>query len=139
MPTNAYKGAILYFLIFAWLLLLSAFLLYSKKVGFIPMGVLEYYSQKTFSTLLKINLPHIFVFGLISMVMLHFLVFTKHKHKIPFLAFVVFVSAFFELASPFAIASGIEFFSYIKIVSFAIFNFSLFIVTILLVYDLIFE
>jgi len=129
---NAYKLSIIYYLIFSLLLVLSAYLLFDYKIGFSYQGVVDYYlgseanfiPAKTSSGLLKIILPHIFVFGLLSMVLLHFLVFTKLRYKKStlILIYMTFICALLEMFTPFLILSGLEFFAYIKLISFFIFS-----------------
>jgi len=126
-----YKLSIIYFLSFSILLIISAVMLFEQKIGFSFTNVLEYYMgneekfivAKSSSGILKIVLPHIFVFGLISMVLLHFLVFTNHKDKkyTLLIIYLTFASAIFEIFTPFLIINGFEFFAYIKIVSFVLF------------------
>ena len=129
---KAYRFSILYFLAFSLLLLLSSVLLFNEKIGFSYDEVLAYYLgneatfmlAKTPSGLLKIILPHIFAFGLFIMVVLHFVIFTKtNKKKImPYLILVLFISGFVELFSPFLILYGLEFFAYLKLISFFVFE-----------------
>ena len=129
---KAYKYSILYFLLFALLLLGSSTLLFSQKIGFSYQGVLSYYlgdenlfmMAKSKCGLFKIILPHIFAFGLFIMVVLHILLFTKlnqTKH-LNFLVYSTFFMGFLELFSPFFILGGFEFFAYIKLLSFFIFE-----------------
>ncbi|WP_324170617.1 hypothetical protein [Sulfurimonas sp.] len=130
--TKAYKLSILYYLAFSILLILSAYMLFEHKIGFSYQGVVEYYTgnedkfiiAKSFSGILKIVLPHIFVFGLLSMVLLHFLVFTKLRYKKSTLVliYLTFFTAFTEIFSPFLIISGLEFFAYLKLLSFFVFS-----------------
>ena len=125
---KAYKYSILYFLLFSLLLLGSSALLFSQKIGFSYEGVLDYYlgSEELFmmaksnAGLLKIILPHIFGFALFFMVVLHFLLFTKHNKtkQFKFLIYSTFFVGILELFSPFFILSGFEFFAYIKLISF---------------------
>lgn len=125
---KAYKRAILYFLLFSILLLVSSVMLFEHKIGFSATGVLNYYlgneelfiPAKTISGLLKIIVPHIFVFALFSMVLLHFVVFTKKKSKL--LVFVVFLSILLELFTPLLIVGGYEVFAYLKLLSFFVFE-----------------
>ena len=129
---KAYRYSILYFLLFSVLLLASSILLFDEKIGFSYREVVDYYlgnealftNAKTPIGLSKIILPHIFGFGLFIMVVLHFLVFTKiNKSKyIYFIIIATFVSGFFELFSPFLILYGFEFFAYIKLFSFLVFQ-----------------
>ena len=131
--TKAYKLSILYYLAFSLLLILSAFLLFEYKIGFSYEGVVDYYGgneekfivAKSFSGLLKSVLPHIFVFGLFSMVLLHFLVFTKLRYKKSTLALIYasYFTAFVEIFSPFFIINGLNFFAYLKLLSFFVFLF----------------
>lgn len=121
---RAYKGAVLYFALFSILLLISAFMLFEQKIGFSVGAVLNYYqgsselyiSPKSISGILKIILPHIFLFGLFGMLLLHFVFFTK-RASTPLLV-LYFITASLELFSPFLIVSGYEFFAYLKLGSF---------------------
>lgn len=128
---KAYKLSILYFLLFSLLLISSAVMLFEHKIGFSFNGVLEYYigneekfiPAKNSSAILKLILPHIFVFGLFIMVLMHFLVFTQHRDKKStiFLIYLTFITAILELSTPFFIIEGFEFFVYLKILSFFLF------------------
>ncbi|MCF6339172.1 MAG: hypothetical protein L3J10_00240 [Sulfurimonas sp.] len=146
---KSYKLSILYYLVFTLLLISSAIILFEHKIGFSFTSVLEYYigNEEKFipaqSTLgiLKIILPHIFVFGLISMVLLHFIVFTNHREKKAtlILIYVTFITAILEIFTPILIVNGFEFFAYVKLLSF--FLFLLFIVYIswLLFYSITYD
>lgn len=128
---KAYKLSITYYLLFSLLLITSAVMLFEHKIGFSVSGVLEYYlgneekfiSSKDSAVTLKVLLPHIFVFGLLAMVLLHFLVFTEHRYKKStiFLISLTFLTALLEMFTPFLIINGFEFFAYIKLASFVIF------------------
>ncbi len=125
---QAYKYAVFYFLAFSLLLLGSSLLLFEKKIGFSISSVLEYYLgsqekflvEKSWSTILKIILPHIFAFGLFFMVVLHFLLFSKHRTSKLFrnLSYSIFFMGFLEIFSPYFIIMGLEFFAYVKLISF---------------------
>ncbi len=126
-----YKLSILYYLIFTMLLVVSAIMIFEYKIGFSYIGVLEYYigneekfiPAQTTMGILKIVLPHIFVFGLISMVLLHFIVFTKKKYKkfTIYLIYLTFITAFLDIFTPLLIVNGFELFAYIKLLSFFMF------------------
>jgi len=128
---KAYKLSILYYLLFSLLLISSAIMLFEHKIGFSFNGVLEYYvgneekfiASKSFGGILKVLLPHIFVFGLLAMVLLHFLVFTEHRYKKTtlILIYLTFITALLEMFTPFLIVSGFEFFAYVKLLSFFVF------------------
>lgn len=128
---QAYKLSIFYYLLFSLLLIISAVMLFEHKIGFSYNSVLEYYignedkfiPAQSASGILKIVLPHVFVFGLFAMVLLHFLVFTEIKAKKAFLVLIyaTFITAFLEIFAPFMIVSGWSFFAYIKLLSFFIF------------------
>ena len=128
---KAYKLSIVYYLAFSLLLIVSAVMLFENKIGFSFNGVIDYYignedkfiPAKSLIGILKIVLPHIFVFGLLAMVLLHFLVFTEHRYKKSTLVLisVTFITALLEMFTPFLIVSGFEFFAYIKLFSFFIF------------------
>jgi len=129
---QAYKYAILYYLVFSLLLLVSSISLFEIKIGFSYSEVLKYYlgneesfmMAKTAVGLLKIILPHIFGFALFVMVILHFVMFTKtdKRRVMPYLIRASFLSAFIELFSPFFILNGFEFFGYLKLLSFVVFE-----------------
>lgn len=125
---EAYKLSILYYLAFSLLLVVSALMLFEHKIGFSFSGVLEYYTgneekfipAQSAGGILKIVLPHIFVFGLFAMVLLHFLVFAdlRYKENITLLVYAAFIVALLEIFTPFMIISGFEFFAYMKLFSF---------------------
>ena len=129
---KSYTYAILYFLSFSLLLVLSGFLLFDIKIGFSVQGVLDYYlgneevftQEKTALGILKIVLPHIFAFALFSMVLLHFLVFTEHRDtpKAKGLIYLMFITALLEMTTPFFIINGYYFFAYVKLFSFFLFE-----------------
>jgi hypothetical protein len=134
---RSYKILILYFLAFNALLLVSALIIFKSKIGFLPSGVLEYYAQKSVIGVFKVNLPHILLFGLFGMVLLHFLVFTNYKLQLRKLSFIFFASAFLELVSPLFIIGAFEFFSYVKILSFIVFVSVIIYISALLFFDII--
>ncbi|MCK9454680.1 MAG: hypothetical protein WCY51_03270 [Sulfurimonas sp.] len=125
---EAYKLSILHYLAFSILLIVSAVMLFEHKIGFSPNSVLEYYigneekfiPSQSAGGILKIVLPHIFVFGLLAMVLLHFLVFTKlrYKRSLLLLIYATFGTALLEIFAPLMIIGGFEFFAYIKLFSF---------------------
>ena len=128
MTHQTYKLSIVYILIFSLLLMASGALLFEHKIGFSVESIIAYYlgdeekfiPLKSASGVLKLALPHIFVFGLFLMVILHFLVFTKQRKKkaTRTLIYLIFTSALLEIFSPFVILFGLEFFAYVKIASF---------------------
>ncbi|MEN8303446.1 MAG: hypothetical protein ABFQ64_05205 [Campylobacterota bacterium] len=130
--TKAYRYSIVYFLAFSLLLSVSGAMLFEHKIGFSVQEVSNYYlgneerfiNPKTNSAVLKTILPHIFAFGLFIMVLLHFLVFTKKRDSksVKLLIYLTFISAALELASPFGIINGMEFFAYLKLLSFGVFE-----------------
>ncbi|MFT7004748.1 MAG: hypothetical protein ACJAWW_002113 [Sulfurimonas sp.] len=144
---EAYKLSIVYFLILSLLLTASAVMLFEHKIGFSYQSVLNYYlgSEKNFipakssSGILKIVLPHIFAFGLLAMVLLHFLVFTKLRYKKHTLTliYLTFLTALFEIFTPFLILNGLEFFAYIKLLSFFMFLALIIYISWLLFYSII--
>ena len=129
---KAYRYSILYFLLFSLLLLVSSIFLFEEKIGFSYREVINYYlgnealfqSSKTVKGLLKILLPHILGFGLFIMVVLHFLIFTSSNKskKIYIIILATFISGFLELFSSFFILFGFDFFAYIKLFSFVVFE-----------------
>ena len=130
--TQSYKYYPFYFLLFSLLLVISGALLFDEKIGFNVQGVLDYYlgseakftQPKETSGILKTILPHIFAFGLFSMVLLHFLIFTKENKtmKLKVLIILMFITAAIEIFVPFLIINGFTFFAYLKLVSFFLFE-----------------
>ena len=130
---KAYKFSILYFLLFSLMLLTSSILIFNEKIGFSVQSVLEYYqgnedkfiTAKSTSGILKIILPHIFVFGLFIMVILHFKVFTKSRNSqvFHFIIYGAFILGLLELFTPLLIIQGFVFFAYVKIAVFFLFEF----------------
>ena len=128
---KAYKLSIIYYIIFSLLLVLSAVMLFNHNIGFGISEISQYYigneekfiASKSWHGILKIILPHTFVFGLFAMVILHFLVFTKQRYKTSTLVLIytMLFTAFSEMFSPFMIINGYEIFAYIKLVSFVTF------------------
>ncbi len=129
---QAYKLSILYYLLFSILLLTSGALLFEEKLGLSIESIGEYYlgdessykAAKTTTGILKSALPHFLGFGIFAMVLLHFLIFSKEKKKkrTRIVVYLVFLSAFFEICSPFLIVYLGEFFAYVKIGSYVLFN-----------------
>ena len=86
---KAYKVSILYFSIYTLLLLVSGYMIFDSKIGFDVSSAINYYlgSEEKFiiaksnAGVLKLVLPHIFAFALLSMVVIHFLIFTKYKNN----------------------------------------------------------
>lgn len=85
---KAYKVSIVYFSLFTLLLLISGTMIFELKIGFESQRALSYYigndeafiAAKSNSGVLKLILPHIFGFALLSMVVLHFVAFTRYKN-----------------------------------------------------------
>ena len=127
---ETYKSLILYFVVFSFLLLASSIVIFQHKIGFSVDGVLRYYlgDEKLFipskneAGILKIILPHIFAFGLFSMVILHFVLFTKQKNRLKTLIYLLFVTAFLEIFTPFMIINGFYLFAYLKLISLFLFE-----------------
>lgn len=136
---RSYKVFILYFLAFNALLLVSAMTIFNTKIGFLPKEVFDYYAHKTLMGILKVHLPHLLVFGLFGMVLLHFLVFTQYKNQTKNLAIFFFASAFLELLSPLLMVYGFSFFAYLKVFSFITFYLLIIYVSMLILFDIIIE
>ena len=144
---KAYKVSIIYFLVFSLLLLISSIMIFEHKIGFDSLSILNYYlgdeklfiPAKSVSGVLKIVLPHIFVFGLFSMVILHFVVFTKQKEKTKILIYLTFISAFLEIFTPLMILWGFESFAYLKLLSFILFEILILYLLYLLFFSIVYE
>ena len=125
---HSYKLAIIYFIVFSTLLLVSAFMLFIQKIGFAPDAILAYYQgdeekfiqAKTLAGLLKVVYPHLLSIGLFTMVLLHFVYFTSFKKSTFFVKFIYlsYVTVFVEIFSGFALILGSSVFAYIKLLSF---------------------
>jgi len=128
---RAYKISIIYFAIFTLLLFISGYMIFELKIGFEAQRALNYYigdkelfvATKTNSGILKLALAHIFGFALLSMVVLHFLIFTKFRNRVfvKILLYTILFAQFFEIFSPFLIINISEIFIYLKIFSFFIY------------------
>jgi hypothetical protein len=140
---KAYKYSILYFIVFSLLLLASGFLLFEEKIGLSVHALRAYYlgdealfmSAKSTQGLLKIVLPHIFAFALLSMVLLHFLKFTNTKNKkaLIVLIYALFSAQFFEIFAPFFMLHISELFVYVKLFSLLVY-FGLMLITLHLLF-----
>ncbi len=125
---NSYKLAIIYFIFFSLLLLISAFMLFEYKLGFDAKSISHYYlgneltytQPKTISGLLKVVYPHIFSIGLLGMVLLHFIYFTSFRRTKMFKYLIVgaYTTFFVEIVSPFFLLLDIKVFATIKLISF---------------------
>jgi hypothetical protein len=124
-------------------------MLFENKIGFAFGDIVNYYigneekfiPAKSYGGVLKIVLPHIFVFGLFAMVVLHFLVFTQLRYKKSFLALIyaTFITALLEIFTPFLIIGGFSFFAYIKIFTFFAFLALLLVLFLLIFKSIIYE
>jgi hypothetical protein len=105
-------------------------MIFESKIGFDIERALSYYfgdkalfiASKSNSGLLKVVLPHILGFALLSMVLLHFLIFTKFRNRVfvKVLLYTLITTQFFEIFTPFLIINISEMFIYLKILSFII-------------------
>ncbi|WP_373003313.1 hypothetical protein [Sulfurimonas sp.] len=146
---RAYKLSIVYYLVFSLLLIASAVMLFEYKIGFSYGGIVDYYlgnedkfiPAKSTSGILKTALPHIFSFGLISMILLHFLVFTKLRYKKSTLTviYLTFFSAILEIFTPMLIVNGFEFAALLKLLSFFVFLALVLYISWLLLHSIIYD
>ncbi|EHP31084.1 hypothetical protein SMGD1_2562 [Sulfurimonas gotlandica GD1] len=146
---KAYKLSIIYYLVFSLLLISSAVMLFEYKIGFSYGEVVDYYlgnedkfiPTKSTSGILKTALPHIFSFGLISMVLLHFLVFTKLRYKKSTLTviYLTFLTAILEIFTPMLIVNGFEFAAFLKLLSFFVFLALILYVSWLLLHSIVYD
>ncbi|WP_304545253.1 hypothetical protein [Sulfurimonas microaerophilic] len=127
---NAYKYSIIYFSCFVLLLLVSALMLFVHKIGFDPTQIAHYYLgdgdlllQKTNAGIFKLILPHIFAFGVLSFVVIHFLIFTDYKKRSYTLMviYILLIVQALEIFSPLLIINVSEYFSYLKLISFIVY------------------
>ncbi|QOP42304.1 hypothetical protein FJR03_11370 [Sulfurimonas marina] len=108
-------------------MLVSALMLFAHKIGFDPTSITHYYLgdgelllQKSNEGILKLILPHIFAFGVLSFVLIHFLIFTSYKKKRYTFSviYILLTTQTLEIFSPFLIINISEYFSYLKLISF---------------------
>ncbi len=128
---SAYKASILYFAVFTMLLLVSGYMIFESKIGFSAESALEYYIgnedkfmvAKSSAGILKLVLPHIFAFAILSMVVIHFIAFTKYKNSkaVLLLIYTILISQTFEIFAPFAVINISSYFIYLKLASFFIY------------------
>lgn len=122
---KAYQIALLYFLLFSVLLLLSGGLIFYDKIGFDAVSLRNYYlgdealfmMPKSFFGVLKVLLAHLFSFGLFSFVILHFLRFITPFKGLGLLSITTLVVALLEVLSSFLILVW-EGFVYLKLITF---------------------
>jgi hypothetical protein len=106
-------------------------MIFESKIGFEAAGAISYYLgdeesfviAKSNAGVLKLILPHIFAFGLLSMVVIHFLIFTKYKNNklTKYIIYLILVSQFFEIFTPFLVINISSSFIYLKFISFFIY------------------
>jgi len=125
---HAYRAAILYFTLFALLLLLSGTWLFASKIGLTPEAVTLYYlgneelflMPKSPEGVLEVSLPHLGGMGLFIMVSAHFMLFApKHRKKwAKSAAIILFIAALLDIFAPYAIINGFTIFSWVKLLAF---------------------
>ena len=125
---QSYRAAIIYFTLFALLLLLSGTWLFVSKIGLTPNAVNLYYlgnealfqMPKSPEGVLEIALPHLGGMGLFIMVSAHFMLFASaHRRRwAKTSAIILFAAAVLDILSPYAIINGLEIFSWIKLLAF---------------------
>lgn len=100
-----YHLIVLYGVLFAAALLLSATGLFALKTGFSLEGIGRYYAPKSFFGLSETARPHLFGMGAFVMVLGHFFLFTPLKRKArPYLV-ALYLAAFATIAGSYAAAS----------------------------------
>ena len=114
------------------LLLVSGYMIFESKIGFSPESISQYYlgdekmfmAAKTNMGILKLVLPHIFAFSILSMVVIHFMAFTKYKNSmsVMLLIYTILISQTLEIFSPFLIINISEIFVYLKLLSFFLYT-----------------
>jgi hypothetical protein len=127
-----YGYAVAYFALLGILLLLTGQWLFIVKIGITPDAIATYYlgsteqftQPKSVHGLLETAVPHFGGIGLFILASGHFLLFTplRSKRALPWLFTLMFLAAFMNVASPFAIIAGFEWFAYIKLVAFLVFQ-----------------
>jgi len=129
---DCYRYSIIYFTVFALLLLLSGVWLFSLKMG-VNYAMLEQYylgsearfmQPKSYEGLLEVTLPHVGAVGLFIMVTAHFILFTPQRERrmMFWLTALWFLSAVGNIAAPFAIVAGWHAFTGVKLMAFMLFE-----------------
>jgi hypothetical protein len=124
---RAYRFAIVYFVLFGLMLLLSAGALFLSKIGFSAEAVSLYYlgsdtvAGKSPYGLLETAVPHLGAMGLYIMVTAHFLLFApagaKRRAVAPAVA--LFLAAALDIVSGAFVAAGYQTWIWIKLAAFA--------------------
>ena len=125
---QSYRFAIIYFVLFGVLLLVSGALLFLTKMGLSVEGVQSFYlgsavhfaQPKTPYGLLETALPHLGAMGLFIFVLGHFMLFgTKQEKRQSILPVkLLFVAALVDIGSGFMIIEGWHLFVTLKIIAF---------------------
>ena len=110
--------------------LLTGIWLFVEKYGLSVESITEYIlgneekfiKPKSLLGLLEVIVPHMFVIPLFTFVVLHFLYYLPVSRKTIFLAFIVFLSGVLETMSGLLIYKYSNVFSYVKLLSFVIFE-----------------
>lgn len=123
---SAYRTAIGYFALFAFLLLGSGALLFVSKIGLSPEAVTHYYlgdahtAGKSTYGLLETAVPHLGAMGLFIMVLGHFMLFApqKAKHRAIKLTMLLLIAAALDIAAGPIISAGVTSWVWIKLLAF---------------------
>ena len=114
--------------------LLTGIWLFVEKYGLSVESITEYIlgneekfiKPKSLLGLLEVIVPHMFVIPLFTFVVLHFLYYLPVRRETIFLAFIVFLSGVLETMSGLLIYKYSNVFSYVKLLSFVIFETGIF-------------
>lgn len=91
--------------------------LFSQTIGLTPEKILIHYSNKSFSGLLEVTLPHAIFITIALMATLHFLTFieTLDKQTQIYLTHLLFALFFLDQTTPFFLMMGITWLAYLKV------------------------
>ena len=127
---NTYRIAIIYFCLFALMLLGSSIALFSTKMAFALESINSYYAgdeahfiaPKSLEGLLETITPHTFAMALFVMVLTHFVLFIKKQKNATTITLVIllYIALFIEIFSPLMIRQGYTLFTLLKLVSYSV-------------------
>jgi len=128
MTHQAYRLSIIYFTLFALLLLTTGATLFFSKIGFSFEAIHNYYAgnealfmnAKSTYGQLETLVPHLGAMGLFIMVMGHFILFASKKRRkgIVTIFILLFIAALGDIVSGLFIAKNIGLFIGVKLLSF---------------------
>lgn len=141
MKNNNLNLIVIIFLLLTLLHIISGVLLFTYKIGYSFETVSNYYlgneeqfiMAKSLYGLLETTIPHLVAQVSIAFIVAHFLLFIKEPTPYKLLwGYSIIIFAFLDIVSPYLVLMFGEIFVWLKIFSFICFEFSMFIVLLIL-------